>query len=309
VARFGKRDGSPVAASGVVSGTLHSAKTHRLATELLSASDARRRFPGYRFPDNFVTVFEQDAGYLEVERCVAAHIEAALICGASLHTREIVLSFAPEGAGVRVRTDRGDYAAGRLIVTAGPWAEQVLRSCVLASGSADHPWNEWLHVVRKPVFWFEAGPQFDVARGNGTFFFEIPAGQYYGFPRIDGRTIKVAEHTLGDPVDDPLNVDRDLHASDLARMADFLREFRPGVVPSPVQHSVCMYTRTPDCHFVVDRHPDLSPVILGMGFSGHGFKFTSAIGQMLAELALDGSTSLPVGFLSLDRLRNKPRGN
>lgn len=282
-----------------VAGTLLAAQKHHLPVEKLSPAEARMRFPGYRFPEEFTVVCEEQAGYLEVEACVTAHVEASIRHGAELHTDETVLSFADGGGGVRVRTDRGAYSAGRLIVTAGAWAEQVLSA--FPSPPA-YRWAELLKVARKPLFWFPAGPQYDVAQGNSTFFFETPVGQFYGFPRIDGRTIKVAEHTQGDTVADPLSVDRSQHPGDLARVADFLAEFIPDVTPRPVQHSVCLYTRTPDCHFIVDRHPDSSNVILGMGFSGHGFKFTTVLGEALAELALDGAAHLPIGFLQLARL-------
>lgn len=284
-----------------VSGTLLAARMHRLPIEQLAPDEARRRFPGYHFPDEFAIVCEEQAGYLEVEACVAAHIEAAARRGAELHTEETVMSFATEGGGVRVRTDRGEYLTGRLIITAGAWAPQIL-----AAFSPESPvmnrWSDWLKVVRKPLFWFPAGPQYDVSNGNSTFFFETNVGQFYGFPRLDGQTIKVAEHTFGDAVADPLTVDREIHSADLARIADFLAAFLPEVVPQPVQHSVCLYTRTPDCHFIVDRHPQSPSVILGMGFSGHGFKFTTVLGEALAELALDGSARLPIRFLQLARL-------
>ncbi|MFN0054884.1 MAG: FAD-dependent oxidoreductase, partial [Planctomycetales bacterium] len=140
------------------------------------------------------------------------------------------------------------------------------------------------------------------AQGNSTFFFETAAGQFYGFPRLDGRSIKVAEHTQGDAVDDPLGVDRTQHPADLERVERFLNEHLPKVTGPPVQHSVCMYTRTPDSHFLIYRHPDCPAILLGAGFSGHGFKFTTVLGQALAELALDGATTLPIDFLSLGRL-------
>jgi sarcosine oxidase len=291
--------------SEAVSGTIKAARTHGLPIVELSASEAGRRFPGFRFPEQFAAVFEERAGFLAVEACVTAHINAARRHGAELHTEESVAAIAAEGDTLRVETNRGTYYAGRIIVTAGPWAQQVLQSGSLASksGSVLGPRRDWLAVVRKPIFWFPAGREFDVHERGSTFFFETPAGQFYGFPRIDGQSIKVAEHTSGDAVADPLTVDREMHEADLARIAGFLGEHLPGVPARPIQHSVCMYTRTPDCHFLVDRHPDFAGILLGMGFSGHGFKFTTVLGQALAELALDGASSLPIEFLSLSRLQ------
>jgi sarcosine oxidase len=312
-----------------VTGTLRAAELHDLPVERLTASEARGRFPMYRFPDEFTVVVEREAGYLAVEECVRAHVEAACRRGAELRTNETVVASSSEGTGVRVRTDRGEYLAAKLVVTAGPWAAQVLGELrrrnaeqrgamggrnpgAYAPGSpgaqcdtigTDARWSDWLHVVRKPVFWFPADERYDVAAGNTAFFFETLSGQFYGFPRLDGCTIKVAEHTQGDAVADPLAVDRTQHAGDLARLAEFLREFLPEVVPTPVQHSVCLYTKSPDGHFLIDRHPEFPQVLVAAGFSGHGFKFTSVLGQALAELALDRATALPVGFLSLARVR------
>lgn len=294
--------------SEVVSGTLEAARIHNLPVERHGPEEARRCFPAYRFDDDFSIVFEQDAGFLEVEHCVAAHIAAAQSHGAQVQLDETAQSWSPEGLQVRVRTNRADYVAGKLIITAGPWASQVLpggptRANVEASRRF---WAERLCVVRKPAFWFPAGPQFDVASGNTTFFFETPAGQFYGFPRLDGQSIKMAEHTSGDPVADPLTVDRTQHPADLARVAAFLQRFLPSVATTPVKHAVCMYTKSPDGHFFIDRHPDCDRVVLGAGFSGHGFKFTSALGESLAELALEGRSKLPVEFLSLSRALAAP---
>ncbi|MFN0052661.1 MAG: N-methyl-L-tryptophan oxidase, partial [Planctomycetales bacterium] len=182
-----------------IHGTQLAAQTHQLPLERLDALQARNRFPGYRFPEDWAVLFERQAGYLAVEACVQAHVDAALAHGAQLLTGETVRGIEPTNDGVRVRTDRETYDAGRLVVTAGPWAARLLAEVGTTAG-----WSDCLRVVRKPVFWFPAGAEFDVAQGNSTFFFETAAGQFYGFPRLDGRSIKVAEHTQGDAVDDPL---------------------------------------------------------------------------------------------------------
>ena len=282
-----------------VAGTVLAAERHHLPIERLSTGAARRRFPGFRFDDEFEVVFEPQAGYLEVENCVAAHIEAAVARRAVLRTNEAVVGWESDGRRVVVRTDDGEYTAASLVITAGPWAADLLNACAVESAPAS--WGKLLQVVRKPVFWFNARPQFDVAAGTPTFFFETAAGQFYGFPRIDGRTLKVAEHTGGDAVANPLAVDRTQQPDDLTRLGRFLRDHLPGIGPVPDRHAVCMYTKTPDSHFCIDRHPRWSNVAVGAGFSGHGFKFTTVLGEALADLALDGKTTLPVEFLSVKR--------
>jgi glycine/D-amino acid oxidase-like deaminating enzyme len=113
--------------------------------------------------------------------------------------------------------------------------------------------------------------------------------------------MKVAEHTGGQPVSEPRDLDRTASSEDAAPLAEFIRQYLPVAEPALVRHSVCMYTLTPDRHFIVDRHPRWQNVILACGFSGHGFKFTSVLGDVLSELALIGTTDAPIGFLSLDR--------
>ena len=285
--------GSPECES--VAGTLRAAALHNLHIERLDAAQARRRFRAYRFRDEFSVVFEPDAGYLEVENCVATHVAAAIARGAQLRMNETAVHWESDGRRVLVQTEMGEYGAASLVICAGPWAAQLLVSWLSRSDGS------LLRVVRKPVFWFAADETYDESRGNSTFFFETEAGQFYGFPRIDGKTIKMAEHTGGETVADPLTLDRTHHPTDMARVSEFLNEFMPSIEPVPVRHSVCMYTKTPDGHFCIDRHPEWENVVIGAGFSGHGFKFTTVLGEALADLALTGRTNLPVEFLSVKR--------
>lgn len=274
-----------------IAGAKLAAQMHRLSLEELKLSAARTRFPGFRFRDDFSVVFEADAGFLHVEECVLAHIERAVENGAVMKTGERVLAWSSDGKSIRVRTTQAEYHAGRLVVTAGAWAGRILADLAIP-----------LEVVRKPVFWHNVKTRdYDVTNGASAYLFDMPAGQFYGFPSLDGKSLKVAEHTGGEPVSDPLALDRGIHDSDLRPIRSFLTESMPNVTPDPVRHSVCMYTLSPDRHFIVDRHPQYENVAIGAGFSGHGFKFTSVIGEALADLALDGKTSLPIGFLSLNR--------
>lgn len=277
--------------SNAILGTKLAAEQHRLPIDEIELSAARRRFSGFRFDDDFAVMFDTDAGYLFVEDCVRAHIDQAVAYGASLKTDERVVDWESNGHSVRVRTDRGSYEADRLVVTAGAWSNQLLAELGIR-----------LQVVRKPLFWHEVtSPIYDAADGAPTFYYEIPTGDFYGFPSLDGRRIKLAEHTGGRDVPDPLHVDRTICDDDTTPVGDFLEAYMPGVRREPLAHSVCMYTNTPDHHFIVDRHPRYENVVVGAGFSGHGFKFTSVLGEALADLAIEGRTDLPIEFLSIDR--------
>jgi sarcosine oxidase len=275
----------------VLSGVRTSASQHGLEIEEFSAGQSERRFPGFRVPSSCEAIFEARAGYLLVERCVEAHAEAALQLGAELKTGETVQSWRAVGKGVVVETDRGSYAADRLIVTAGAWAGPLLADLKIP-----------LVVRRKPLYWFRTrNDTYRADLGCPAFLYDLPIGCFYGVSQIDPRGIKVAQHTGGAVVDDPLTVDREIDLADQEAVASFVAEYLEGATTQCTDHTVCMYTMTPDAHFIVDRHPEYPQVALAAGLSGHGFKFTSVLGELLCQLALDGRTSLPVEFLSCRR--------
>jgi len=272
----------------LVSGVLRAADRHDLDVERLDEATARRRFGGFALGAGQAAVYERRAGILSVEACVLAHLQQACAAGAELRTGVAVLGWRTDGDGVAVITDAGTLRAGRLVVTAGPWAGQVLADIGLE-----------LRVLRKPVFWFAADPAvYGVEAGCPMFIFETGRGTFYGFPALDG-TVKVGEHSGGELVKDPLAVDRAERPADRAAVAGFLADHMPGVDLRPTRHEVCMYTCTPDGHFVVDVHPEASQVCFAAGLSGHGFKLAPVLGQALADLALHGATDLPIGFLGL----------
>jgi len=274
----------------VLRGVLTSAAHHRLDVERLDGHEIAVRWPGLRANGDLAGVFERQAGFLWVEECVKAHAADALAHGAELCVGCEVKSWRPEGCGVVVETSQGNLSAGSLVVTAGAWASQMLVDLGIL-----------FEVRRKPVFWFaRAGTDYQADRCP-CFLFETPSGIYYGMPQIDDGEVKAAEHTGGSVVDDPATLDRRMHAADLTPLEQFLEVHLPKIVRRPTRHSVCMYTMTRDSHFVVDRHPDHPQVVFAAGLSGHGFKFTSVLGEVLADLATAGRTGLPVGFLTCQR--------
>jgi sarcosine oxidase len=279
------------AAGHVLRGVRESAAGHGLAIENLSARDAAERFAGFEMPEGCEAVFEGRAGYLLVERCVEAHVTAARRLGAEVHTGEEVRSWRAGDNGVSVMTDRATYEADKLVITAGAWAGQLLADLHIP-----------FEVRRKPLLWFQTRDDtYRVDRGCPAFFYELPEGCFYGFPQIDLQGLKVAEHTSGQVVADPLRVSRELENEDIGPVAHFIGQFLPSATTHCTGHTVCMYTMTPDEHFVVDRHPQYPRVAFAAGLSGHGFKFAGVLGEALADLALDGRTALPIGFLSADR--------
>jgi sarcosine oxidase len=284
---------SGISTGETISGAKKSADLHRLNIEELKPTAAQRRWHSLSFPAEHTIVFEPLAGLLLVESCVQAQIDHAQQCGAEIRSDERVLEWSSNGTSVVVRTDRAKYSAGSLVVTAGAWAGQCLKELGLP-----------LEVHRKYVGWFPVRQgSFRVNEGTPTYFYEFPHGTFYGFPSLDEKTAKVAEHSGGELVHDLDQVDRSQHEADVTRLSEFVRSQVPGLDSTPERYSVCMYTMSPDHHFIVDFHPEWHNVVIATGFSGHGFKFAPVIGETLADLATTRSTTLPIDFLSLKRFK------
>lgn len=277
----------------VIAGTLRSARDHGLAVDAMTAREAMARWPAFTIPDDWASVFERDAGHLAVEACVRAHADVALRHGAAIEAECEIRGWRVEGNSVLVETTRETLSCGRLVLCPGPWASALL-------GLPAIPFT----VLRKSLFWYRpsAGLAPQAAAVLPAFAFDTPRGFFYGFPMLDARGVKVAEHTGGREVADPLACDRRIDAGEQATIESWLVAHVPGVGTTRTAHEVCLYTMSPDHHFVVGMHPDHPQVAIAAGFSGHGFKFASVIGEVLADFALTGSTPHPVAFLSPARL-------
>lgn len=275
----------------IVPGILASAAEHNLPIERLRATEVQARWPGVHVAEGDIGLFEAEAGYLLVEACVAAHLQVAAAAGAELRFNERVISWNAKADQVCVTTDLGEYQAARLVIAGGPWADQLLAELRIP-----------LRLLRKDLYWFVGGSiDHRAESGMPTFLFETAAGYYYGFPEFDHRGLKVARHDGGMPLAAADALTREIDPADQALVERFLATHLPGGMGTLAEHATCIYTLTPDEHFVVDRHPEHAQVALAAGLSGHGFKFASILGRILAELATDGQSSLPIDFLSLRR--------
>lgn len=275
----------------LIPGVLAAARSHDLQIDSLSAAEVRKRFPGLFVPDDVLGVFEKRAGFLRVEACVKAHLEAAMQSGAHLQHGETVWKWAVDGDGVVISTDRGRYRATRLIITAGAWTPELLSTLGVP-----------MQVLRKTMVWYPTQTdEYTLDKGFPVWIYESAHGAIYGFPEIDELGFKVARHDGGTPVADPLQLDRDLTEDDRQPLEALLRDSFAGVVPKPGHHAACMYTMSPDGDFIVDCHPEAPQVSFVAGLSGHGFKMASALGEAVCDLAMDDGSSLPIDFLSLSR--------
>jgi sarcosine oxidase len=277
-----------------VSGSRLSAEQWGLPHEMLTAAEIRRRFPTLTPAADEVALYERRAGFVRPEETVAAHLGLAGRAGAQLRFREPVLRWEtlPGGRGVRVATAQGTYTAGHLVVCPGAWAPGLLGDLGVA-----------FTVERQVQFWFEptggTGP-FTPGR-HPVYIWEYadPAeggtSQIYGFPAVDGPGggAKVAFFRRGVPCT-PDGVDRTVHPPEVATMAAHLAPRIPALPGRFLRGEPCLYTTTADEHFVIAPHPAHEAVTVACGFSGHGFKFVPVVGEILADLALDGATRHPI---------------
>lgn len=273
----------------VVLGVLRSAELHSLPIETLGANELRQRFPQVRTEDHWVAVLEHNAGYLRVEACVLAHLQLANRQGASLRHGDRVIQWHVDGDGVVVETTKGIERAARLVIAAGPWAGSVLAGC-----------GAQLEVLRKHMYWYEPAENgYGEQDGMPCFFYETKHGYFYGFPARDHRGLKVARHSGGQRIKSfgERSPEPSIDGEDRKLVELFLRNHLPGVGNVFHEQQSCFYTMTTDENFIVDTLPNCPQVVVIAGLSGHGFKFTSVLGKIACELAMDGITKRDIDFL------------
>ena len=283
-------------ASELVSGSVRSAEEHGLPYELLDAGEIRARFPALSPDPETVALYEKKAGFLRPEETVRAHLDRADSLGAELRFEEPVLSWEAPPAEVRVETPEGSYDAERLVITPGAWAPQLLSDLGLP-----------LEVERQVMYWFEpkGGLEPFLPDRFPIFIWEPDDGNwFYGFPaQEDERGVKAAFYRAGGVPTSPETIDREVHGEEIDFVRTYLARYVPGLAGRCLDARVCMYTNTPDLHFVISVHPDHPQVAIACGFSGHGYKFCSVVGEILADLVMDGTTSHPIDLFSPARLQ------
>ncbi|MCH2180401.1 MAG: N-methyl-L-tryptophan oxidase [Mariniblastus sp.] len=273
----------------VVQGVLGSARKHDLPVDVFTPEELVAKYPALQPNPDHIGVFEASAGFLRVETCVTTLLKLARLAGATIQANTEVLSFSVDRQGlISVETTRGKLQTERLMVTAGPWTQQVLADC-----------DFHFDVIRKQQQWFQID-RVDIKYENGfpCFLFETADGCFYGFPELDRLGMKLAEHSGGQAVLDPSSLDRQVDPHDQTRCEQFLDEHFHFTKRRLVHQSACMYTMSPDGHFVIDRHPRFDNIVLAAGMSGHGFKFLPVVGQQLVRL-LQGENDPSFRFLQI----------
>ncbi|MBV9577056.1 MAG: N-methyl-L-tryptophan oxidase [Chloroflexi bacterium] len=278
--------------SSVVSGALASARQHGLEHEVLGSDEAAKRYPALHLADDEVALWEPRAGYVRPERCIDAHVRLAVEQGATLHYDEPVRAWAASTSAVEVRTEIGTYTAEHLVFTCGARMSSVL-------GDAIPP----IRAERIPLFWLEPhAPELFMPGRLPIYLWEIgPGAHVYGFPHVEWAGVKVARHHTGDYCD-PDRVDRTVNAEDEHRLRSAIASRLPDLNGRIVSSRVCLYENSPDEHFLIDQVPGRPNVIYAGGFSGHGFKFSSVVGEIVADLVTRGEAMPEARFLRADRL-------
>ncbi|WP_080835477.1 N-methyl-L-tryptophan oxidase [Cohnella massiliensis] len=268
------------------------AESQGVKAEWLTGEEIRKRWPEVNVPDEFGGMYEPNAGYLYSERCISAYKELALRAGARLAANTFVLDLRVEkDDSVTILTKDESYNAERVILSAGAWFRTLQPFLSLP-----------IRPVRKVVGWFETSglslnagvfPGFTIGTKNGS---------YYGFPSIGGAGVKIGRHDGGVPWEPG----KDLHPfgsypEDEGDLRQALETFLPKAAGKLLRSAVCKYELTPDEHFIIDSHPLYPNVVVAGGFSGHGYKFSSAVGEILADLALNGDTSWDISPFRISR--------
>lgn len=283
----------PLESEGVA-GALQSAKEHNLPYDLLDAKEIRRRFPPMMPAPSCVGFYETNTGFLRCEEAIRAFLDGAARTGADLRFRERVTGWQARAGYVRVTTNRDTYEAERLILAPGAWAPEF----------AHFPRSSGLRAERRVMYWMQPSQGIDpfcVGRFP-CFTWDLDGGDFlYGFPTIDTTSVKVAFMNAGD-VCDPDRPDRNVTPDEIRRIQACLSSRISGLDSECLRATTCMYTLTPDKHFVLGQHPHHSNVSVAMGFSGHGFKFASVVGQILADLATEGTTEHAIDLFDPARL-------
>jgi sarcosine oxidase len=280
----------------LIQGVKLSASLYNIPLE--NVGESSLRFPQFKIPDRFETLWEPEAGFVTPEKAIQLYTKQAVKKGAEIHTNEKVLEWKKEGSCVVVATNKNIYRCSKLIITTGAWAKKMIPTI-----------SDKIKITRQFVAWIKPKEWENFTLSNFPCWLladDTKPGCYYGFPilpeNFGGPTgLKLAHHYPASETD-PDNVDRQISIADEDDLKYVLNRYLPGVFESILSYKICLYANSPDEDFIIDNLPgNEDHVAIACGFSGHGFKFVSVVGEILADFATEGKTNLPVEFLSLKR--------
>jgi len=271
--------------SGSVLAVQESARQHRLEVEVFDAAELRRRYPPHVFADNDVAVFDPQAGVLRPEMAVASMLE-----GVDVRRNAHVTAVEPRSGGVAIVTESGRDEYDAAVIATGAWIQELVPQVPVRIERQVSLW--WALQSGSDQF---SPDRFPVWIREGT-----PNGDFFGFPTLDGSSLKLGRHHNGETTNAE-SVRRTVTDADLDPARLYLTTYMRGVTRSVVRSIVCLYTNTPDLHFVIDQHPATDKVVVVSACSGHGFKFSPVVGDVAADLLLEGGTHRDISHFSLQR--------
>lgn len=283
----------------IIKGVKLSASLFGIEVEQLKAADALNRFPQFSFPKSFEILFEPDAGFLPPERSIRLYASEATKQGATIQAKETVIEWKKNGNGLSVRTNKNIYQCGKLIITAGAWAGKMIPGL-----------SNKIKITRQFIAWIKPKNDEQFALNKFPCWMigdDDKHGCYYGFPLLDTKKfgepsgLKLAHH-FPMQITDPDYVNRETTEADLENVKYCLNKYLPGIFDGVLSTKICLYANSPDENFIIDKLPGYEECVsIACGFSGHGFKFASVVGEILADLAIEGKTGHPIGFLNANR--------
>lgn len=279
--------------SRIVAGSLEASRLHDIPHEILDAKAIRTRFPAFAPGHDWHGVFQPDGGFLRPEKAIAAMLAAARKAGAELYHQCPVLGIEASGQSLRVRLADETLEAGSVVVSAGAWMHRLLPEL------KDH-----LSLVRRVLGWFEPhDPKLITPERFPVFLMETEDDAPYGFPDFAGSGFKCASHWSGGPIAEPEDIGGPMTPGEEAHLSDILKRYIPAAAGPLIASKPCIYTKTPDEDFLIDTHPQDGRIVIASPCSGHGFKFASAIGEILADLAIQGETTHDISRFALARFK------
>ncbi|MQF87118.1 MAG: N-methyl-L-tryptophan oxidase [SAR202 cluster bacterium] len=271
--------------------TLNACVDQQIPHQILNSQQLNKKFPGYQLPNEYMAVFQQDGGFLVPEKCIEGHVNVAINLGAEIHLEEQVMNWEPLQSGVKIITNRGEYESESVVFTVGAWASKMLPEL-----------KGFAVPERQVVAWFETANKaiFDPKKFP-VFIISSDSHEYYGFPIFGIPGYKVGKfHHVGE-IADPDHLDRTIREEDKEMLLTFTQKHFPEAAGRMLKMVVCMFTNSPDHNFIIGQHQKYPQISYAAGFSGHGFKFCSTIGEVMADLAENRNTIHDISIFSPNR--------
>ncbi|KAB1185365.1 MULTISPECIES: N-methyl-L-tryptophan oxidase [Haloferax] len=274
----------------MVEDAVRSCEVHDIDYELLTGEALNERFPGYNLPEEHHAVYQPDGGFLACERAITTHVKQALKHGATVRAREAVENIDIDESSVTVNTTRGTYTADNLVLAAGAWAGSHLDFLA-----------DLLTPQRRVLGWFHpTEPAHYRPENFPVFSIDVPEGSCYGFPVFERPGFKIGVTPKSPEAIDPDEWNEEPTLDDEQRLRRFPERYFPGAVGETMRLASCIVTYSHDGHFYLDTHPEYPHVSVAAGFTGHGYKFCSVVGEVLADFATKGDTENPISVHQFD---------